>query len=157
MARTAELAHATERGAASARVRTRTPTLRPSLPPRKRTLTGAHASRALSNHRASRAVALTHAALRDPALLADLARPRRIHRSVRRRQLERTALAHASELRKIGESYLRAGNLREARQHLQQADALLQMDAAKYARNRQALCASSEYRLTGLPKGDSYL
>lgn len=76
---------------------------------------------------------------------------------MRHRRLERTALAHASELRKIGEGYLRAGNLREARQHFQRVDVLLQMDAGKYQRHRQALCASSEYRLTGLPKGDSYL
>jgi hypothetical protein len=86
-----------------------------------------------------------------------LSRAGRVSHSARHRQLERTALTHASELRKIGEGYLRVGNLREARAHFQKADQLLQMDAGKYERNRQALCASSEYRLTGLPKGDSYL
>lgn len=66
-------------------------------------------------------------------------------------------LSRATELRKVGETFLHAGNLQQAREHFGRAERLLQMTDEKYAKNRAELNASVEYRMMGLPRGDSYL
>lgn len=78
-------------------------------------------------------------------------------RAVRARELELVRVSRAAELRKNGELFLRAGNLKEAKAHFKQAEALLQMTANKYAMHRQALNATAQYRLTGQEPTDSFL
>lgn len=73
------------------------------------------------------------------------------------RALEDVRISRAAELRKVGELFLKAGNLREARSHFARAEALLGMDAAKYNAHRQAIRASALFRISGLSPSDSFL
>jgi len=72
-------------------------------------------------------------------------------------EAERVRLSRAAELRKVGEIYLRTGNLAAAKSHFVRAEQLLGMDAQRYQMHRDHLYASVEYRMSEIPRGDSFL
>ena len=76
---------------------------------------------------------------------------------MRGEEAERVKVSKAAELRKIGEVYLRTGNLAAAKAHFARAEKLLGMDAQRYQMHRDQLYASVEYRVSEVPRGDSFL